>query len=231
MEFVLERQPDHAPVAHLTFEPDESLTVVADALALARHAFTDAAPGKTDGSVWIHGTNDARRDLLESEGFTSNRTLLQMRRPLPADTTAVATRAFTADDVDAFVEVNNRAFHWHPEQSGLTPEAVRRDMEQPWFDPDGFRLHHVDDKLAGFCWTKIHTDPERLGEIYVIAVDPDFHGQGLGKALTLAGLTWLSDQGLDTGMLYVESDNEAAVATYERIGFHIHRYDTMWVQS
>ena len=50
-----------------------------------------------------------------------------------------------------------------------------------------------DGRLAGFCWTKVHDDEEPpLGEIYVIAVDPDFVGRGLGRALTVAGLrpTW-----------------------------------------
>ena len=132
---------------------------------------------------------------------------------------------------DEFVAVNNRAFSWHPEQSGLTREKVEADMAAAWFDPDGFRLHHIDGDLAGFCWTKVHAatdDDPALGEIYVIAVDPPFHGRGLGKAMSLAGLEWLATAGLDTGMLYVESDNAAAVATYERIGFSTHREDTLW---
>ena len=160
-----------------------------------------------------------------------------MRAPLPVPAPGIETRAFTSADIDDFVAVNNRAFHWHPEQSGLTPEAVHRDMNTDWFDADGFRLHHINGQLAGFCWTKIHRNPEQLGEnpntrdlgeIYVIAVDPAFHGQGLGKAMTLAGLQWLSNAGLQTAMLYVESDNEPAVATYERIGFTTHRIDTLW---
>jgi len=112
-----------------------------------------------------------------------------------------------------------------------TPDAVRRDMAAAWFDADGFRLHYIDGELAGFCWTKIHRDPEHLGEIYVIAVDPAFHGQGLGKAMTLAGLNYLANAGLETAMLYVESDNVAAVATYERIGFTTFRTDTLWRRS
>jgi len=151
-----------------------------------------------------------------------------MRLRLPAAPTDLETSAFTAEDINQFVAVNNRAFSWHPEQSGLTAQAVRADMAQPWFDADGFRLHHIDGDLAGFCWTKVHTEPEPLGEIYVIAVDPEFHGRGLGKALTLAGLQWLAEHGLKTGMLYVESDNVSAVATYERIGFDVHRVDTLW---
>lgn len=224
MEFLLEQNPGGAPTVHLTFSPDEPLTAVIDALALAENAGPEA-------SIWVHGTTTERRAHLESRGLESNRTLLQMRAPLPVGSSELSTRAFTNGDIDDFVGVNNRAFHWHPEQSGLTPEAVRKDMTADWFNADGFRLHHIDGELAAFCWTKVHNDPEHLGEIYVIAVDPKFHGQGLGKAMTLAGLYWLANTGLDTAMLYVESDNVAAVATYERIGFTTYRADTLWQQS
>ena len=242
MDFLVEQGPGSTPTVHLTFTPEESSTTFADGLALADNAGSEAA-------IWIHGTTDERREVLEARGYVSNRTLLQMRAPLPVASTTLLTRAFTEDDIDEFVAVNNRAFHWHPEQSGLTADAVRRDMAADWFDAEGFLLHHIDGVLAGFCWTKIHRDPEHLGEnrntrnlgenrntrnlgeIYVIAVDPAFHGQGLGKAMTLAGLTYLADVGLTTAMLYVESDNVAAVATYERIGFTTYRTDTLWHRS
>lgn len=224
VDFVVERQELAPPVLHLTFDPDESLTTFTDALALASNAGEDAP-------IWVHGTNAERRAAIEAAGYTSNRTLLKMYCELPVTTTAIETRPFTESDIDAYVEVNNRAFSWHPEQSGMTADAVRQDMAQPWFDADGFRLHFVDQQLAGFCWTKIHEDDGagvRVGEIYVIAVDPAFHGQGLGKALTLSGLNHISSVGITTGMLYVESDNDAAVATYEKLGFTVGRTDTLW---
>jgi predicted GNAT family acetyltransferase len=43
--------------------------------------------------------------------------------------------------------------------------------------------------------------------------------------MTLAGLAWLADHGLEHGMLYVESDNDPANATYASIGFSRHHTD------
>ncbi len=174
-------------------------------------------------TLWAHDVNDETDALIRSCGLRQWRDLWQLRCDLPATKSTIATRAFTDGDLERFVAVNNRAFSWHPEQSGLTVDAVRETMREPWFNSDGFRLYEIDEQLLGFCWTKVHTDLEPpIGEIFVIAVDPSAHGQGLGTPMTLAGLDWLADQGLTRAMLYVESDNVAANATYERIGFRRH---------
>ncbi len=180
--------------------------------------------------LWVEHVDDSLDALARGGGLEPWRDLLQMRCPLPAPSPDVITRAFIDSDADAFLAVNNRAFHWHPEQGHMSHADLSDRRAEPWYDPDGFRIHERDGQVAAFCWTKIHAanpvlGDQALGEIYAIAVDPAFHGQGLGKALTLAGLQWLSDRGLRTGMLYVEHDNTAAVRTYERIGFTVHHVD------
>ncbi|HET7429997.1 MAG TPA: GNAT family N-acetyltransferase, partial [Nocardioides sp.] len=68
-----------------------------------------------------------------------------------------------------------------------------------------------------FHWTKQHS-PE-LGEVYVVAVDPAAQGRGLGRAVTAAGLAHLAARGVSRVILYVESDNHPAIATYSHLGF------------
>ena len=76
-------------------------------------------------------------------------------------------------------------------------------------------------------WTKIHTEETPpSGEIYVIGVDPAFQGRGLGKTMTLVGLDWMHrERGITRGMLYVDAENEAAVAMYTKLGFAIDHVD------
>ena len=99
-------------------------------------------------------------------------------------------------------------------------------MREPWFDPKGFLIAEQAGVMIGFHWTKVH--PEGLGEVYVIGVDPDRHGGGLGRALTQAGLRHLAALGLRTGLLYVESDNAPALAVYQRLGFTAWSTDVMY---
>ena len=159
-------------------------------------------------------------------GFTRVRDLLRLRRQLPALNTDLTTRPFNADDATAFLAVNNAAFEWHPEQGDMTVEDLESRQSERWYEPGGFLLHEVDGEVAGFCWTKVHDDESpALGEIYAIAVDPAFHGRGLGRELMLDGLAWLAGQGLRHGMLYVESDNRHANRLYDELGFRGSRID------
>ncbi len=174
--------------------------------------------------LWVEQASANDDQFAAGLGFGPYRDLWRMQRALPTDRSTVATRAFVpGTDDDDFLRVNNRAFNWHPEQGGMTPRDLADRMAEEWFDAEGFRLYEQRGQLAGFCWTKVHPDEDPPGgEIYAIAVDPDFHGQGLGKPMTLAGLDHLADQGLTVGFLYVESDNHPAVATYRSLGFHHH---------
>jgi mycothiol synthase len=70
--------------------------------------------------------------------------------------------------------------------------------------------------LLGFCWLKIEG---QLGEFYVVGVDPDHQGEGLGRALVEAGVARLVERGIHSAHLYVEGDNEAALRLYRSFGF------------
>ena len=204
----------------ITASPDTPRATLAT--ALRAHLATCAEdPGPVQ--IWLEEVQSGDDTILAELGFEPYRDLLQLRCELPAAPSGLTTRGFTLGDADAFLAVNNRAFHWHPEQSGMTRADLDARMAEDWFDPEGFRLLERDGRLAGFCWTKIHPDLcPPAGEIYVIAVDPDFHGQGLGGPMTLAGLEHLAAQDLGVGLLYVESDNVPALRTYRKLGFTDH---------
>ena len=97
--------------------------------------------------LWIHGVDDATDQAAVAAGFEAHRDLWQLRCPLPAEPSPLETRAFTPADTEALIGVNNRAFSWHPEQSGMTSESLAATMREPWYEPEGFRLYEVEGEL------------------------------------------------------------------------------------
>jgi mycothiol synthase len=212
--------------------------LVTQALAVARESDPQ---GRL--RLWAHGDHPSAGALAVSLKFARARVLWQMRRSLYAPIPAaplpdgVVIRAFVpGQDEQAWLELNARAFADHPEQGKWTAEDLRVRMGEPWFDPDGFLVaqRESDGRLLGFHWTKIHGgDPAHsyepdgrpthqhgaIGEVYVLGVDPDAHGLGLGAALTTAGLAHLRHRGLDQAMLYVDESNAGALALYHKLGF------------
>jgi mycothiol synthase len=183
--------------------------------------------------LWVHQPTAAHDAIADAVGLRRGRDLLQLRRPLPVEHEPLdlPLRAFRpGEDEEAWLAVNNRAFDWHPEQGGWDLETLRAREAEPWFDPEGFLLSERDGRLEGFCWTKVHADHHPpLGEIYVIAADPEVGRKGLGRALVLAGLDWLADRGLPVGMLYVDAGNTKAAKLYESLGFSLDHVDRAYV--
>ncbi len=227
---------DRPPALEVVTTDDDPVLV--DRLAdRAIAAAGDAGAGSL--RWWVSPAGGADGARAAARGFRLERDLLQMRCGLPLPrpggrhAPAPPTRAFrTGVDEQAWLVQNNRAFADHPEQGHWDLDTLREREREPWFDPSGFRVLEVDGRIAGSCWTKVHrsTHPP-LGEIYVIGVDPDFHGRGWGRALTEDGFAWLAGAGLTHGMLYVDAANTAAVSLYRSMGLTTHHVDRAYVRE
>ena len=138
--------------------------------------------------------------------------------------------------LDAVVRISLRA--WEP-----VFESIERAM-----DPDVYLEHHPDWRVyqqnavesvcaeedihvwvasegaqtIGFVALRLHA-AERMGEIYMIAVDPGFQRRGTATALTNHSLAWLKQAGMTTAMVETGGDPGHAPArrTYESAGFRL----------
>lgn len=177
--------------------------------------------------LWAHGDHPSAGALAQRYGLTAARLLYRMRRRLdtidsPNLPPGLTVRTFEPGrDEQAWLDVNARAFAWHPEQGAMTRGDLDQRIAEPWFDPAGLFLaeRESDGQVVGFHWTKVHAGERPIGEVYVLGVDPSAQGIGLGGVLTDIGLRHLKGLGLDAVLLYVDESNRKAVKLYEKTGF------------
>lgn len=202
-------------------------------------AALDVVASEGGGHVhwWVFEPNNTHRQLAAQAGLNQGRRLIQLRRALPledsllAEVAAFHTDSFTVGvDEDEWLALNNAAFEHHPEQGGWNQDIIIAREEEPWFDADGFRVHRDNGTMTAFCWTKVHHDTHpKMGEIYVVAVHPSHTGHGLGRKIAIAGLASIPTRDIPIAMLFVDSDNAAALSLYASLGFTSHHEEHAFV--
>lgn len=222
------------PVAALVVDPTRRRQGIGSALWQALAAATPAPL-----RVWASGDSPAAQALAARQGLRAVRSLLVLGRSLSGELPAAdpppgfAIRTFRPGaDEQGWLTVNARAFAEHPEQGALTRADLDQRLAEPWFDPAGLFLavREADDTVVGFHWTKREAG-STTGEVYVIGVDPTAGIRGLGAPLLGAGLRQLREGGATDVDLYVEADNERALALYRRYGFTPVSADVMYAAT
>ena len=195
--------------------------------------------------IWSHGDLPAAKAIaasLKLELLWSNLLMSKSLGEIQPVTSKYPIRTFIPGlDNQAFLALNNNVFTNYPDQGGWSEDDLKVRINESWFDDKGFFVAEDKGELIGFCWTKIHgahthshagSDDdhghEALGEIYVLAVNPDYKGQGIGRDLTITGLDYLKYQGLNNVMLYVGVENKPAFNLYKSLGFIEFGSDVMY---
>jgi GNAT superfamily N-acetyltransferase len=146
-------------------------------------------------------------------------------------------KPYTHHHLDAVVRLSLRA--WTPVFESIQ-QAMNADVYQAFY-PDHWRVSQqkaVEDVCAaedinvwvaieagstvGFVAVKLHSE-DSMGEIYMVAVDPNFQGHGIGTALTEFALDWIKETGMSIAMVETGGDLGHAPArrTYEKVGFEL----------
>lgn len=103
---------------------------------------------------------------------------------------------------------------WREDQRRAVEDVCAGKQGQVW-------VAEADGAAVGFVAVKTY-DPERnMGEISMLAVDPDHQGDGIGTALTGFALDKLRDAGMTVAMVETGGDpgHAAARRTYEKAGY------------
>ncbi len=211
---------------------------------LARELFDKATIrarelGAKAAHVNIGENNEAAGNMLSRLGFTLVRRFLELRLDIGCvDGSRVPTTTecccLRPGEEGRLTELQNRAFAGTWGYNPNTAEQITFRINSSTCSRDDIILIYDRDKAIGCCWTGISCEEGipsvRKGRIHMLGVDPDHRRKGIGRELVVAGLTRLKNRGLRIAELTVDSENKAACALYESLGFEV-RVSTPWYEK
>ena len=175
--------------------------------------------------------NVAAKNLLSKLGFRFVRRFLHLTLELSEahlleeELLTVACRHLQRGEEDKLTEIQNRSFAdtWGYNPNTLEETVYRLNMIG--CSPEDVILIYQGDRPVGYCWTLVNPEASaagtNVGRIYMLGVDPDYRGSGIGERALLAGLAHLKGKGIQVAELTVDSQNAAACALYKSGGFKI----------
>jgi ribosomal protein S18 acetylase RimI-like enzyme len=103
--------------------------------------------------------------------------------------------------------------HWQVSQKKAIEDVCAAEDTTVWVAMDA-------SLIVGFVAVKLHSE-DSMGEIYMVAVDPDSQGYGIGSALIEFAIAHMNDAGMSIAMVETGGDPGHAPArhTYEKLGF------------
>lgn len=103
---------------------------------------------------------------------------------------------------------------WRKDQQRAVEDVCTAKRERVW-------VAEVDGTVAGFVAIELHHPERSMGEITMLAVDPDYQGGGIGTDLTEFALERLAEAGMKVAMVETGGDpgHAAARRTYEKAGY------------
>ena len=124
----------------------------------------------------------------------------------------IQSREFGIDDYDAAVELWNRVEGLDVAE-GDDRETIRRFLQR---NPGLSRIATDGAKIVGAV---LCGHDGRRGYVYHLAVDPEYHGRGLGRRLIGECLAGLKRAGLERANILVANDNPRGLEFWRRCGW------------
>jgi len=142
-------------------------------------------------------------------------------------------RHLEVGEEDKLTLIQNRAFAGSWGYNPNTVETIAHRINLGTCSPGDVILACGGDEVVGYCWTEVIGEGaggRGKGRIYMIGVDPDHRGRGVGEKVLRAGLAYLKGKGVTVTELNVDGENEAALALYRSFGFEIRESD-LWYEK
>jgi len=191
--------------------------------------------------VSMPATEATQAEILLSLGFGVVRRFYELRLDASsvnieaAKQSDLAYRHLKAGEEELLAWIENRCFMGTWGFNPNTAEYIGWELSTRGDCPEDVILALSQGKIVGYCWTEAERDKgsstgKSKGRIYMLGVDTDYRGKGLGKKLLRAGLLHLRNKGRELIDITVDSQNIVAVTLYRSLGFQLHR-ETLWYEK
>lgn len=152
--------------------------------------------------VNIPQDNAMAKDLFSSMGFRFVRRFLDLRLDLKKahlmkiNQSTYPHRSLRPGEEDTLTQIQNRSF---ADTWGYNPNTVQEIIYRtrlPNCSLGDIIVFFDKERAICYCWMKMNLGEDKAvsggkGRIYMLGVDPDYRGKGIGKQVLLVGLSYL----------------------------------------